>query len=127
MSEETPAGRLLPLVADIVAAHVSNTQVSGSQLSRLILNVHATLADIAAKGRMRNSIFSDHLICIECGAEMKMLKRHLRVEHHLSPEEYRSRWGLATDYPIVAPNYVKHRSKLAKAIGLGTRPKKKRS
>jgi hypothetical protein len=72
-------------------------------------------------------VFPDHLICIDCGAEMKMLKRHLRTEHNLSAEEYRARWGLPADYPIVASNYAKQRSKLAKAIGLRTRPRMKRS
>jgi predicted transcriptional regulator len=137
MAEETPAAQLLPLVADIVAAHLSNNEVPGSQLSRLILDVHAALADVAsAKGPMpkpepavpaKKSVFPGHLICIDCGAEMKMLKRHLRTKHNLSPEGYRARWGLSADYPIVASSYAKRRSKLAKAIGLGTRPRKRRS
>ena len=137
MAEVIPEAELLPLVADIVAAHLSSNQVPGSQLSRLILDVHAALADIASgKGPMgkaepavsaRKSVFPDHLICIDCGAEMKMLKRHVRTAHNLSPEEYRARWGLPADYPIVTANYAKQRSKLAKAIGLGTRPRKRRS
>jgi predicted transcriptional regulator len=137
MAEETPAGQLLPLVADIVAAHVSNHEIPGSELSRLILDVHAALVNVAsAKGPLsksepavapKKSVFPDRLVCIDCGAEMKMLKRHLRTEHNLSPEEYRARWGLPADYPIVTANYAKQRSKLAKAIGLGTRPRKRRS
>jgi predicted transcriptional regulator len=134
MAEESATGQLLPLVADIVAAHVSNHVVPGSELSRLILDVHAALADVASATRkpepavaQKKSVFPDRLVCIDCGAEWKMLKRHLRNEHNLSPEEYRARWDLSTDYPIVAANYAKQRSKLAKAIGLGTRPRKRRS
>jgi predicted transcriptional regulator len=135
MAEETQAAKLLPLVADIVAAHLSNNEVPGSELVRLILDVHAAVADVATgKGPLpqpavpaKKSVFPDRLICIDCGAEMKMLKRHLRTEHNLSPEEYRARWGLPADYPIVTANYAKQRSKLAKAIGLGTRPRRKRS
>src|SRR5262249_22600495 len=137
MAEETQSTNLLPLVADILAAHLSNNQVPASELSILIRDIHTALADAAAgKGPMtipepkvpfKKSVFPDRLICIDCGAEMKMLKRHLRTEHNLSPEEYRTRWGLPANYPIVAANYGKQRSKLAKAIGLGTRPRKKRS
>src|SRR5215475_14445652 len=138
MAEETGrATQLLPMVADIVAAHLGNNQVPTSDVSTLIRDVHTALAD-AAMGKApvtipepkvppKKSVFPDRLICIDCGAEMKMLKRHLRSEHNLSPEEYRTRWGLPADYPVVAPNYARQRSKLAKEIGLGTRPRKKRS
>src|SRR5262249_2682556 len=129
MAEETQSTNLLPLVADIVAAHLSNNQVPAAELSTLIRDIHAALVDAAAgkgpvtipepKVPVKKSVFPDRLICIDCGVEMKMLKRHLRTEHDLSPEAYRTRWGLPADYPLVAANYAKHRSKLAKAIGLG--------
>ena len=137
MAEEPQTPNLLPLVADIIAAQLSNNQVPTAEIPTLIRDVLTALADAATgKGPVilpepkvpaKKSVFPDRLICIDCGAEMKMLKRHLRTEHNLGPEEYRARWGLPADYPVVAANYAKRRSKLAKAIGLGTRPRKKRS
>src|SRR5262245_47199756 len=110
MAEETGATQLLPMVADIVAAHLGNNQVPTSEVPTLIRDIHTALADAATgKGPViipepkvppKKSVFPDRLICIDCGAEMKMLKRHLRNEHNLSPEGYRTRWNLPADYPV---------------------------
>ncbi|MBY8822589.1 MucR family transcriptional regulator [Sphingomonas colocasiae] len=129
--------KLLVLTADIVAAHVSNNKVAVSDLAMVIANVHDALAGLASppapveeepptpKVSIRASLKPDHLVCLEDGLKMRTLKRHLMTHHNLTPEQYRARWGLPADYPMVAPNYAEQRRNLALAIGLGKRPEKK--
>ena len=131
-TSETDIGssELLQLTSDIVAAHVSNNSVPSSELSGLIEQVYRTLEQVG-KGPepeadkpipailVKKSIHPDYLVCLEDGKKLKMLKRHLKTSYDMSPEEYRERWNLPADYPMVAPNYAKQRSKLAKEIGLG--------
>jgi predicted transcriptional regulator len=123
---------LLTLTADIVAAHVSNNSVAVSDLPNLIENVHQALSGISTsqgpaeekqepKVSIRSSVKPDSVTCLECGKKQKMLKRHLMTSHELTPGEYRQKWGLSTDYPMVAPNYAEQRRVLAKSIGLGTK------
>lgn len=125
---------ILGLTAEIVAAHVSNNAVSLPDLPGLIQDVYRTLANVGAPPApaaekpqpavpVKKSMTPEFLICLEDGKKLKMLKRHLKTAYNLSPEQYRERWGLGSDYPMVAPNYAKHRSNLAKKIGLGTKPR----
>lgn len=122
---------LIVLTADIVSAHVSNNSVAISDLPLLVQNVHSALNDLgppAAEAApepavsIRSSVKPDYVVCLEDGKKMKMLKRHLHTDHGLTPDEYRQKWGLAADYPMVAPNYAETRRKLAKKIGLGRKP-----
>jgi predicted transcriptional regulator len=124
---------LITLTSDIVAAHVSNNDVAVTDLPGLITNVYQALANLdetpvveEAKPQpavaIRNSIKPDYIVCLEDGKKLKMLKRYLRTNFDTSPEEYRARWGLAADYPMVAPNYAEKRRDLAKKIGLGRKP-----
>lgn len=123
---------LITLTSDIVAAHVSNNSVAMEQLSELIASTYQALATLGAEQAIeakpepavsvRASIKKDHIVCLDCGKKMKMLKRHLATEHNLSIYEYRARWGLASDYPLVAPDYAAVRRGLAKKIGLGRKP-----
>ena len=134
MSEQVSSGELLKLTADIVAAHVSNNKLPAADLPQLIAQVHASLSDTggAPGGQARpapavsikKSVTADHIICLEDGKKLKMLKRHLKTSYDLTPEQYRERWGLPADYPMVSPNYAQKRSQLAKQIGLGKRGKK---
>lgn len=128
---------LLSLTSDIVAAHVSNNTVAVTDLPGLIEQVYKTLAGVggaadAAADRptpavpIKKSITPDFIICLEDGKKLKMLKRHLKTAYDMTPDDYRERWGLPSDYPMVAPNYAKQRSKLAKAIGLGTQQRKRK-
>ena len=128
---------LMTLTADIVAAHVSNNSVAVNDLPNLIQNVHAALTEISAqpaapeakpepKVSIRSSIKPDYIVCLEDGKRQKMLKRHLMTNHNMTPDEYRQKWGLAADYPMVAPNYAEQRRNLAKSIGLGTKRRKTR-
>jgi len=137
MSEVAKPAELLPLVTDIVAAHLSNNNVPSGELPQLIRDVYHALAATSAGGpvpaarpdpavSIKKSVTADYIVCLEDGKKQKMLKRHLRTAHSMSPEQYRERWNLPADYPVVAPNYAKQRSKLAKAIGLGTRPRRRR-
>jgi predicted transcriptional regulator len=135
MAEDSPAADLMGLTAEIVAAHVSNNPVSLADLPNLIQEVYRTLASVGlpvAKPQperpqpaiaIKKSITPEYLICLEDGKKLKMLKRHLQTSYNMTPEQYRERWGLTPDYPMVAPNYAKHRSSLAKKIGLGTKPR----
>lgn len=135
MAEEAPSADLLGLTAEIVAAHVSNNPVSLADLPNLIQEVYRTLSTVgqpASKPQperpqpavpVKKSITPEYLICLEDGKKLKMLKRHLQTSYNMTPEQYRERWGLPPDYPMVAPNYAKHRSSLAKKIGLGTKPR----
>ncbi|MGL5837396.1 MAG: MucR family transcriptional regulator [Sphingorhabdus sp.] len=124
---------LITLTADIVAAHVSNNTVAVSDLPVLISNVHGALSglggglaapEVAPEPAVpiRNSLKRDYIICLEDGKKLKMLKRHLMTHYGLTPDQYRTKWGLAADYPMVAPAYAEQRRDLAKAIGLGRAP-----
>lgn len=126
---------LLTLTADIVAAHVSNNSVAVNDLPNLIQNVHAALTGISGtraaaepkpepKVSVRASVKPDFIVCLEDGKKQKMLKRHLMTNHGMTPDEYRQKWGLPADYPMVAPNYAEQRRTLAKSIGLGTKRRK---
>ncbi len=127
MSEIKQREELVGLTATIVEAHVSNNAIAVADLPGLIATVHETLAAVgeglAAKGEpavsVKRSVRPDYIVCLEDGEKHKMLKRHLRAAHDMTPEAYRARWGLARDYPLVAPKYAELRSKLAKKIGLG--------
>jgi predicted transcriptional regulator len=114
-----------------VAAHVSNNSVAVADLPRLIREVHESLSGIGTGGGrelerptpavpIKKSVTPDHIVCLEDGKKLKMLKRHLKTAYNMSPEEYRERWGLAADYPMVAPNYAKQRSKLPQEIVIGS-------
>jgi predicted transcriptional regulator len=129
---------LLTLTADIVAAHVSNNSVAVNDLPNLIQNVHQALAGISATSAapearqdpavsIRASIKPDYIVCLEDGKKLKMLKRHLMTHYGMTPDDYRRKWGLAADYPMVAPNYAEQRRALAKSIGLGTKRGKRKS
>ena len=138
MDENTGADdTLLTLTADIVAAHVSNNSVAVNDLPSLIQNVHTALTGIAPnrsapepkpepKVPIRSSVKPDYIVCLEDGKKQKMLKRHLMTNHNMTPDEYRQKWGLSADYPMVAPNYAEQRRTLAKSIGLGTKRRKTR-
>lgn len=122
---------LLEMTADIVSAYVGNNSVEAATLPQLIQNIHTALSQISSGPvepeptpqepavPVRKSITPDYLICLEDGRKFKSLKRHLRTKYDMSPEEYRAKWGLPKDYPMVAPNYAKARSDLAKQMGLG--------
>ena len=130
---DTPLnGDILSLTAQIVSAHVSHNSVPANAVPSLIQEVYRTLtsiergpAPVAERPEpavpVKKSITPDYIICLEDGKKLKMLKRHLRTTYELTPDEYRAKWGLAADYPMVAPNYAKQRSAFAKKIGLGKR------
>jgi predicted transcriptional regulator len=138
MDNNDQAGDLLALTTEIVAAHVSNNTVPVGDLAQLISQVYQSLANIgsappaapAARPQpavsVKKSIQPDYLVCLEDGKKLKMLKRHLKTAYNMTPEAYRERWGLGSDYPMVAPNYARQRSRLAKEIGLGTRARRGR-
>jgi predicted transcriptional regulator len=127
---------LITLTSDIVAAHVSNNSVGLDEVPALIQNVYGALAGLGAAPQVeakpepavsvRASVKNDHIVCLEDGKKMKMLKRHLMTDHGLTPAEYRTRWGLPADYPMVAPDYAEKRRALAKEIGLGRKPGQRR-
>jgi predicted transcriptional regulator len=128
---------LITLTADIVAAHVSNNSVAVSDLPLLIQNVHGALAGLGSPIEepaapqepavsIRASIKPDYIVCLEDGKKLKMLKRHLMTHYQMTPEDYRAKWKLPADYPMVAPNYAEQRRSLAKKIGLGTKRSRKR-
>ena len=130
------AETLIALTADIVAAHVANNSVAVSDLPALITKVHGALAKLGRSAptpepaltpavSIRASVRPDHLVCLEDGKKMKMLKRHLKTDHQLTPDEYRAKWNLPAHYPMVAPNYAEQRRTLAKKIGLGTKRRKR--
>ena len=129
---------LLTLTADIVAAHVSNNSVAVNDLPNLIQNVHAALSGISGnaagpepkpepKVSIRSSVKPDYIVCLEDGKRLKMLKRHLMTHYSMTPDQYRQKWGLSADYPMVAPNYAEQRRNLAKSIGLGTKRRRNRA
>jgi len=131
MSDQQNNTELLELTTEIVSAHVSNNLLPVADLPHLIQDVYRTLSNVGgvqgAAERpqpavsVKKSVTPDYIVCLEDGKKLKMLKRHLKTSFNLTPEEYRERWGLPRDYPMVAPNYAKHRSALAKKIGLGTK------
>ncbi len=126
-----PQTSLIELASQIVSAYVAHNPVPVAELPRLIERVYATLSEIEGapvaepKSELkpavpvRKSVTEDHIVCLEDGKKFKSLKRHLRTRYDMSPEEYREKWGLAPDYPMVAPNYAKQRSDLARKMGLG--------
>lgn len=124
---------VLGLTAQIVSAHVSNNAIGAEALPALIQDVYRTLAGVGKEQVLpdkqqpavpvRKSVFPDYIVCLEDGKKLKMLKRHLKTSYNMTPEQYRDKWQLTPDYPMVAPNYAKHRSSLAKKIGLGTKPR----
>ena len=134
MSSEHPHSRadeLLKLASEIVAAYVSNNPVPVAELPGMIKSVHATLGGLVSHPHsesvntqkpavpVRRSVMPEYIICLEDGKKLKMLKRYLRSRYNLSPEDYRAKWGLPADYPMVAPHYAAQRSEFAKKIGLG--------
>ena len=129
---------LLTLTTEIVAAYVSNNNVAVNDLPQLINQIYSSLANIgtapatpAARPQpavsVKKSVQPDYIVCLEDGKKLKMLKRHLKTAYNMTPEVYRERWGLSSDYPMVAPNYARQRSRLAKEIGLGTRARRGRA
>jgi predicted transcriptional regulator len=138
MDNTEQADDLLALTTEIVAAHVSNNTVALGDLPQLINQVYNSLAHIgtapvapAARPQpavsVKKSVQPDYIVCLEDGKKLKMLKRHLKTAYNMTPEAYRERWGLPSDYPMVAPNYARQRSQLAKEIGLGTRARRGRA
>ncbi len=138
MVEQAPTADLLGLTAEIVAAHVSNNPVALGDLPNLIQDVYRTLSSVGRPVAepeperpqpavpIKKSVTPEFLVCLEDGKKLKMLKRHLQTSYNLTPDQYRERWGLPPDYPMVAPNYAKARSDLAKEIGLGQQRRKRR-
>lgn len=136
-SEYDRTETLITLTSDIVSAHVSNNSVSADEVSDLITNVYSALSGLGQVKEeeaappepavsIRSSVKPDYLICLEDGKKLKMLRRYLRTNYDMSPEEYREKWGLPSDYPMVAPNYAETRRELAKKIGLGRKPGQRR-
>jgi len=126
---------LITLTADIVSAHVSNNSVAVNDVPGLIQNIHSALSQLGTAApepevkqepavSVRASIKPDYIVCLEDGKKLKMLKRHLMTHYNLTPEQYRAKWNLPADYPMVAPNYAEQRRSLAKKIGLGTRKRR---
>ena len=135
-SETDMKEMLITLTSDIVTAHVANNNVDVDTLPSLIQNVYGALSGLGTAEMqeeapepavsVRSSVKQDHIVCLEDGKKMKMLKRHLMTDHGMTPHEYRDRWNLPADYPMVAPAYAETRRELAKKIGLGRKPGQKR-
>jgi predicted transcriptional regulator len=125
---------LARMTADVVSAYVENNPVPAAELQNLIASVHSALKTLDSKSAAaeaekpepavnpKRSVRSDHVVCLECGKQFKSIKRHLGTHHDMTPEDYRSRWNLPADYPMVAPEYAEKRSALAKSMGLGRKP-----
>ncbi len=138
MSDTMGSSNYIELAADIVSAYVSNNSVPASDLPALINEVHSALVRVMSGTVIapaetpkpavpaKKSITNEFIVCLEDGRKFKSLKRHLRTQYNMSPDEYREKWGLAPDYPMVAPNYAKARSNLAKQMGLGQQRRRKR-
>ena len=132
MTEEQPNIHVLGLTAQIVSAHVSNNAIQAEALPALIVSVYKTLSGTGVEPvqpekrqpavAVKRSVFPDYIVCLEDGKKLKMLKRHLKTAYDMTPDQYRARWELPSSYPMVAPNYAEHRSRLAKKIGLGRKP-----
>jgi len=130
---------LIDMTAEIVSAYVGNNEISAAELPSLIQQVYISLADVSQGVTIsdneplkpaiavKRSISSDYIVCLEDGKKFKSLKRHLRAHYDMSPDEYRTKWGLPKDYPMVAPNYAQARSTLAKQMGLGQKSKRKKA
>lgn len=129
--------QILELTTDIVSAYASNNNISTNELADLVDTIHGKLSGIAGGGSgtkprpkpavpVKRSVTNDYIICLEDGAKLKMLKRYLRTHYKMTPEEYRERWNLPADYPMVAPGYAKKRSEFAKKIGLGKKGGRKK-
>jgi predicted transcriptional regulator len=137
LSENPNQELIVELTAEVVAAYVSNNVVPTSELSALIADVHAALGNMTVRPEpivvekpkpavpVKKSVQDDQITCLECGLKFKSLKRHLMTHHGLSPEEYRDKWELSADYPMVAPAYAEARSRLAKEMGLGQKRKRR--
>jgi predicted transcriptional regulator len=132
MSEKTNREELLALTSEIVSAYLSNNTLPAGEIPGVIDLVFKTLSNVSGEGSaphdrpqpavpIKKSVTPDYIVCLEDGKQLKMLKRHLMTAYNMTPEQYRERWGLPADYPMVAPNYAKQRSRLAKDIGLGTK------
>ncbi len=132
MSEELSRVELLSMTTEVVSSYVSNNTISSDEIPAVIEQTYKALSEVGVQGLssadrpqpavpINRSITSDFIICLEDGKKLKMLKRHLKTAYGMTPEQYRERWGLPADYPMVAPSYAQRRSKLAKDIGLGTR------
>ena len=131
MTDNTSSGNYIELTASIVSAYVSNNAVASSDIPGLINQVHTALLRVSTGTSdaqpeplkpavsIKKSITPDYLVCLEDGKKFKSLKRHLRTQYNMTPEQYRDKWSLAPDYPMVAPNYAQARSQLAKQMGLG--------
>ncbi len=138
MSDTNGHASTIELMADIVAAYVSNNAVSPGELTQLIGDVHGALLRVAGQQvegaseapkpavAVKKSVTPEYIVCLEDGKKFKSLKRHLRTQYNMSPEDYREKWGLPADYPMVAPNYAQARSQLAKKMGLGQQRRKRR-
>lgn len=130
---------LIDMTAEIVSAYVGNNEISAAELPGLIQQVYGSLADVSQGVvineneplkpaiSVKRSVSSDFIVCLEDGKKFKSLKRHLRAQYDMSPDEYRVKWGLPKDYPMVAPNYAQARSNLAKQMGLGQKSKRRKS
>jgi predicted transcriptional regulator len=139
MNENSASSNYIELAADIVSAYVSNNSVPAGDLPGLIGEIHSALTKVGNDSveapveapkpaiSIKRSVTPDFIICLEDGKKFKSLKRHLRTQYNMTPEQYREKWGLAPDYPMVAPNYAKARSELAKEMGLGQQRRKRRS
>jgi predicted transcriptional regulator len=139
MSDTLATSNYIELAADIVSAYVSNNSVPSGELPSLISDVHSALLKVGGGAveapaeapkpavPVKKSVTPDYIICLEDGKKFKSLKRHLRTQYNMTPEQYREKWGLPVDYPMVAPNYAKARSELAKEMGLGQQRRKRRS
>ena len=137
MPEDMKAGELLPLVTQVVAAKLSTSKTPLTDVASLIQSVHQVLDELRINGTpaelpepavpIKRSVMPDYIVSLEDGRKLKTLKRYLRTSFDMTPDQYRRRWGLSADYPMVAPNYAKKRSQLAKKAGLGTQPRRKRA
>jgi predicted transcriptional regulator len=139
MSDPIASSNYIELAADIVSAYVSNNSVPSGDLPSLINEIHSALLRVGGGNveapaeapkpaiPVKKSVTPDYIVCLEDGKKFKSLKRHLRTQYNMTPEQYREKWGLPVDYPMVAPNYAKARSELAKEMGLGQQRRKRRS
>ena len=139
MTQRIDSNNVVELVVDVVASYVSNNEIDVQELPALIQQVHRSLCNLGSTRSyllqdrsepvvpIEDSVHPDYIVCLEDGRRLKMLKRHLRTAYNMTPDQYRERWGLSSDYPMVAPNYAKRRSNLAKDIGLGTRHERQRN
>ncbi len=134
MPDDKPTAELLELTTKIVGAHVANNPIAATDLPGLIATVHETLATLGPEEAaprpepavsIKQSVKPEYIVCLDDGKKLKMLKRHLKTAYNMTPDDYRKRWGLPRDYPMVAPNYAATRSALAKKIGLGREPEPK--